>query len=85
LVSLPDHWVEKLLLGLACVLLAFVLWFFVAMYQDSKLPTFNLRKDEWVCQKEELRTLLLPQFVGKAVIYIPHSRQECVEYRRVKP
>lgn len=80
-----DYWAEKLLLGLVCGLLAFVLWLLVAMYQDSKLPTFSLRKDEWVCQKEEPRTFLLPQPVGKATILIPHSRQECVEYARVKP
>ena len=73
-------WVLSALLAIFILLLATV---GVAVWQDSNLPTFELKKDDWECVEEERRTHLQSMLVGKIMIMQPITNTVCLEYRRI--
>lgn len=76
-------WVEAFLLiivfvavGLTC-LLGLVAW------NNSKSPTFELRKDEWRCASDRLVSYPQALPVGKTVVVVPRTKAECVRWDRI--
>lgn len=56
-----------------------------AIYLDAQRPTFELKRDDWVCTKSEQRTRLQATPAGKSLMLLPMQETVCVEYVRTKP
>ena len=77
------NWIDLFFGALVAVMiLAVVSGGFVA-WQNRNLPTFELKKEEWECVKDERRTHLQPLRVGKVGVMQPIANTVCVEYRRI--
>jgi hypothetical protein len=74
-----DSFIEALIL-VAIVLVIVAVG--VTGYNDIQRPILELKKDEWVCVKEEKRTQLQPLLVGKTTILQPILNTYCTEYKR---
>ena len=75
--------VELVLAGLVVLVVLAVAAVGVGAWQESKRPTFELKKDDWECVKDERRTHLQPMLVGKVTIMQPVTTTVCLEYRRI--
>jgi hypothetical protein len=53
-----------------------------AIYDAIYAETISLRKDEWVCSREETRRVPQPVMVGKVLFTNYVHRQVCVEWKR---
>lgn len=51
-----------------------------AAYQDSKSPTFSLRKDRWECTESEQRTHTTFVMSGKVMIPITTTENHCLQW-----
>lgn len=77
-----DSLLEWIIRVVVLAALALIGWLFVAMWQDSQRPTFELKKEDWACTRSENRTHLQPIVAGKVTTLIPVTNSVCVEYRR---
>lgn len=77
------NWFEWALGGMLVVLVLALAAVGVGAWKDSKRPTFELKKDDWECVKDERRTHLRPMLVGKVTIMQPVTNTVCLEYRRI--
>ena len=73
---------EWVLVGVLAFVIALGALVFIAAWQDSERPTFELKKADWECVKAEHRTHLQPMLIGKMTIMQPITNTVCLEYRR---
>lgn len=67
---------------LTIAVLALVGWMMLAVWVDSQRPTFELKRDDWTCTKNETRSQSLVMLVGKVPMPFLVNSTACVEYRR---
>lgn len=73
-------WILGLVMAGAVLLAGWVGWI---AWQESKRPTFELKRDDWTCTRSETRTRLQPIIAGKVTTTMPVTSSVCMEYRRV--
>lgn len=73
--TIIEFLVVVVILGLISLLIA-------AFVIEARSPTFELRKDQWVCDKSEAREYTYTHMVGKVPITSTGVRDECVLWSR---
>lgn len=68
---------------LAAVLLATVGWVLWSAWVESQRPTFELKRDDWACTRNEPRTHLQLILVGRSLVPVPTTTDVCLQYSRV--
>lgn len=71
--------IESVLMAAIVFILAALIW---KAYSDSRSPTMELKKNEWVCTKQEVKTCLQPVPINNTVQMLPIASSVCVEYKR---
>ena len=75
--------IDWVIAGVVVLLVLLLIGAGVEGWQESRRPTFDLKKDDWECVKHESRTHLQPMIVGKSTILMPMTTAVCIEYRRI--
>ena len=73
------EWFAGILVAALVGLMGFIGW---DAWKDRNSPTFELRRDDWVCTASEQRTHQQPMLVGKTTILMPMTRTVCTAYER---
>lgn len=74
--------VKIFLWALFFAVVAVLFLFLYRAYLDSKSPTFELKKDEWVCTEWRTETYIVMQLIGKVMIPTVHTRKVCVRWEK---
>lgn len=86
--SILDRFMSGFLVFVMAVLVILVLVLipvvFIRECKDSKKPTFELKKSEWVCANEIERTTTVMMMVGKVMVPTFRSHKECTQWSRSK-
>lgn len=64
------------------VVVVLIAWIFWSVWSDSQRPTFELKRDDWICTKSENHTRLQPTLAGKVTTLVPVTTTVCIEYTR---
>lgn len=73
------EWFCLAVVAFILAIVGFVCW---SVYADSQRPTFELKREDWVCSKSEQSPRLQPMPVGKTLMLLPMPQTVCTEYRR---
>jgi hypothetical protein len=71
--------IEAVIVAAIVLILAAIVWDWQA---ESKRPNIEIKKDDWACTKQEVRTTLQPMPINNTVQLLPMTNTVCVEYRR---
>ena len=71
------RWLERALWACAGAVIALIACVFWADYRS---PVIELRKDEWRCTATEVRQVMMPMPVGKAIVMVPQSQEVCIRW-----
>lgn len=73
---------DYLIWGFFALVLGVIAFGAVALYQDSKRPTFELKKGDWICsaQRTEYHTVMIPS--GKVLVPIVQTTEVCDQWSR---
>lgn len=75
--------VMPIMLILAVLLVCSIPFLIYEHYQDSKKPTFELKKSEWSCSKDHKEVRVHHILVGKIMVPQYHTQTICDQWSRL--
>ena len=82
--SITDFIMGLLLALCALIVLGMLTVLPYAIWKDLHAPTFELKKNEWNCTREEEYTTTGYMMVGKIMVPQTYHHERCIEHRRIK-